>query len=273
MFLSENYRDEVIQLMHENLGIDKVSLESIYSYFKMNSENMNVQLDNKLNSFLIQDLNPKFHELASNKCSYGIDLPVWFSCNDKTKKKLLILAMDPMRGADDRTTADINSPFTIHQGHHNNYFPAINKLSETFDVYVTDVFKLFYREPSNKKRVSNTIPCFTKLPIHSHIIQCEIDLFKPDLILCLGKHPLIGLHKLGKLDAKPRTTIGKISPYLFSRNEGSAIPTFAIPHASGVATKWAMTFLRNNNWQGPYNSKTYISDALEIIMNELRISK
>lgn len=264
MFLEPSYKTEVFHLLNSELKIDSILLENLYAYFLKSSENEDFDLKEKYKSIRIEDLNEELHKDAIGKCSYGIDLPVWFGSKGQNRKKIFLLAMDPMRGADDRTTADLNSPFSIHLGNNNNYISSIKHLSDSFDIYITDVFKLFYRDPINKKKVSNASLNFTQLEIHSRIIIKEIDLFNPDLILCLGKHPLAGLRKIKGLTPEPKSTIGPIYQYSFN-----SIPTFAIPHASGVASRWAQTFLKNNNWEKPYNSKSYISDAMDIILKKL----
>jgi uracil-DNA glycosylase len=264
MFLQNKNKSAVLNILHEELNIDPILLENVYAYF----QNPSVILEEKYKLVKIEDLNSELYNNAINKCSYGIDLPVWFSSSGQNRKKIFLLAMDPMRGYDDRTTADLNSPFSIHLGANNNYFSAIKELSETFDIYITDVFKLFYREKENKKKVSNASPDFTKLSIHYRLINKEINQFEPDLIFCLGKKPLAGLSKLGGLEPNPLSTTGKLVQYSF-KTDNRVIPTFAIPHASGVAARWAQAFLRNNDWGRIYNPKTYISDAMEIIIKKM----
>jgi len=268
MFLEPVYKKEILSLLHSDLGLNLDLLNKIYTHFQSPGDMHNI-LEEKYKYVNIDTLNQEFKKVALGKCSYGIDLPVWFSDRNENKKKIFLLATDPMRGINDKEVADLNSPFSIHASSNNNYYSAIKKLSNKYDIYITDIYKLFYREKTNKRQVSSLSSKFTSLDIHARLINREIAIFKPDLILCLGKHPLHGLYNLGKWELPPKSTIGKLVQYNYITNNRE-IPTFAIPHASSIAAKWAQTFLKNNNWQKPYNGKTYIIDAVEIIFSTLK---
>lgn len=265
---STDLNEKIQNLLFEKLGIEYAFLNSFYNFIQSIYSETNAE--NKLIEYLtINDLSNIDIESKNKKCSYGIDLPVWFidENENKTKKKIMILAMDPLRNKQNNGTESnqisFNSPFSIHQKTKNNYYPSIKQLSEKYDVYITDVFKLFFRNQENQNSVSNQDEKFIRLDIHTELLQKEIEIFKPDIILCLGKHPINGLSKIDKSIVPNSTIVSELKNYNFTN-----IPTFAIPHASGVASKWAKIFMVSKN-NSEYNSQTYILDALNLIENQL----
>ncbi len=177
----------------------------------------------------------------------------------------MILAMDPLRDKQAIPTNEIsfNSPFSIHKKVNNKYYPSIQKLANNFDIYITDVFKLFFRQIENQDVLSNSLSEFNTLPIHHQLIESEIKIFNPDLILCLGKHSINGLSKIDKKMRINSSIVSPLTNYNFKN-----IPTFAIPHASGVASKWAKVFMEEKN-DAVYNSSTYIVDAVNLILSKI----
>jgi hypothetical protein len=266
MFLENTYRKPVLDLLEEKLGLGPELLDDLYAHFKQAAESKSSIDQEGTHRFPIEELKDQdLKNEALGKCSYGIDLPVWFSAPTENRKKIFLLAIDPLRRPDDRTTANFNSPFSIHMDENNNYVAAIKSLSEKYDLYITDIYKLFFREKSNPAVVSKSIGTFQTLEIHAELIEQEIDLFKPDFILCMGRAPLDGLHTLGRLSPEPQSVVQKLVPYTF-RTANGHIPTYAIPHASGLAAGWAAKFM--GNWNRPYHNKTYLADAVDIILGE-----
>jgi uracil-DNA glycosylase len=268
MFVESIHKESILNLFHNELNIDLNLLNQIYRQFSSLYQKENLEFEEYDQKISINELNKDFHPFVLNKCSFGVDLPVWFSESKKQRPKLLLLAMDPLRNFNNHDKISFNSPFSIHLSENNNYCSSIKELSNNYDVYITDIFKLFFRDNKDHKNVSNKNPDFINLDIHFRIIQEEIKIFQPDMILCLGKHSLAGLHKLKILHPEPQSTIGKLTEYTF-QTDFKAIPTFAIPHASGLASRWAKQFLINNLWGKQYSGKTYISDAVEITLKKI----
>jgi len=261
-FLSDKYLSPVKSICANKLGIDALQIDEVYNFFHSTFYSENAILKDKFGYVPIQNLNKFNSYLLKNKTSLGVDLPVWFTKPESKRLKIFLLSMDPLRTTDENINgkASLNSPFSIHQKKGNNYFNSIEKLAQTFDLYVTDVYKLFYRDSDNLKSVSNENPEFIALSIHLEILKAELSMFQPDFILCLGKHAIGGLAKLDNF--KPNSSIvSKLTNYNFQ-----GIPTFAIPHASGVASNWAKKFMQINGAKD-YNQKNYILDATELIIN------
>lgn len=264
-FLSDNYLKAVKSLCAEKLGLASQQFDEVYNFFRLTYHSKEVALDDNMRHLSIENLSRFNQDVIKNKSSYGIDLPVWFTHQQDKRLKIFLLSMDPLRGVDEGegSKASLNSPFTIHQKRGNNYFPSIEKLACSYDLYVTDVYKLFYREAADVTAVSNESAEFVSQPIHLEILQAELSLFKPDIILCLGKHAIQGLAQLGHFDPH-HSIVSELRDFNFQ-----GIPTFAIPHASGVASRWAKTFMELNGFSD-YSQKKYILDAMDLIVNFIR---
>jgi hypothetical protein len=264
-FLEHEYLHPVKKLLSNELGIGSSKLDDMYTHFSRVYKGEPSELSQDVNSMDPDCLLGFDQSVVQGNCNYGIDLPVWFTEKNSNRKKILILAMDPLRSettADQqRSTADFNSPFSIHLRTKNNYFPSISLLASTYDLYITDVFKLFYRDKSNQKNMSNQSPDFLTMAVHSELLQKEIALFEPSCVLCLGIHALNGLSKIEKFQPN-KSIVSELRNYNFK-----GIPTFAIPHASGIAARWAKLFMEKNG--GNYNTKTYIIDAMKLIEHRL----
>ena len=262
-FLNDRYSSQVFELLQKHLSFDQQLCKEVYNNFSESYYHPEASDPNHYFEVHPSTLQHFDQTVISGKCNYGIDLPVWFG-DGGNRKKILILAMDPLRAETTEEnmglTADLNSPFTIHKKLKNKYLPSILQLSEKYDLYITDVFKLFYREISNQKIVSNQQESFINLPVHVNLLKDEIALFQADIILCLGVHALNGLAQIGDFEPN-KSIVSKIKNYNFL-----GTPTFAIPHASGVASRWAKAFMEEKN-VATYSSKTYIMDAMKLIEN------
>lgn len=259
-FLSNEYLPPVKSICTNQLGINAQQFEEIYKYFYSTFYSENAFLEDKFGYVPIQHLTKFNSDLLQNKTSFGVDLPVWFTKPQGKRLKIFLLSMDPLRTRDENIIdkASLNSPFSIHQKKRNNYFHSIEKLAQSFDLYVTDVYKLFYRDSNNFKSVSNESPEFIAQPIHLKILKTELSIFQPDFILCLGKHAIGGLAKLDTF--QPNSSIvSELTNYNFQ-----GIPTFAIPHASGIASRWAKKFMEKNGH--PYDYSTYLYDVVQLVL-------
>ena len=267
-FLSEKYLQAVKRMCIEQIGFEAHVFDELYEYFRSTYHSEDKVLRESNRHLPIERLIRFDSNTIKNKKSYGVDVPVWFTNKQGGSFKIFLLAMDPLRGVNDHVVnkASWNTPFSIHQKTGNNYFPSIEKLAETYEVYVTDVYKLFYREEANSKAVSNESIDFISQPIHLEILQSELSIFQPNLILCLGKHAIRGLAQLNNWTPN-HTIVSELHNYNFQ-----GIPTFAIPHASGLASKWAQKFMRLNGFFD-YSQKKYIIDAVEMIISYMNDRK
>ncbi|MDC0338667.1 uracil-DNA glycosylase family protein [Flavobacteriales bacterium] len=265
IFLEEYLYPDIKEIIVSDLGMRPNLFDNVYNHFSTIFNQGNVIKDfdpsmpiNKLKNFK--------HSIISQKSSYGIDLPVWFTIKNKNRQKIMLIGMDPLRQKSTEgeigKVASLNTPYSIHHRVRNNYYPSISLLASQYDIYITDVFKLFFREPEDPDFVSNQNTSFTELAIHTKLLQKEITAFSPDLILCLGKQPVNdGLAKIGLTRFIPSivTKIDNISL--------TSIPIYAIPHATGLASKHAKRFMEEKN-RVKHNSKTYIVDAVKLILDK-----
>ena len=261
-FLTDEYLTSVKSICTNQLGIGDLQFNEVYKFFRSSYYTGNAVLENKYGYIPIQRLKKFNSSLFQNKTNFGVDLPIWFKNPQGKRLRIFILTMDPLRTKDEKIIdkASLNSPFTIHQRKGNNYFPSIEKLAYNYDLYITDVYKLFFRDSDNLNSVSNENPEFIAQTIHLEILKDELSLFQPDFILCLGKHAIGGLAKLDNF--QPNSSIvSEIQNYNFQ-----GIPTFAIPHASGVASRWAKKFMQINGFTD-FTQKNYILDATDLIVN------
>ena len=266
MFLEGLNEQEIFFLLNKELGLPLNQLSNLYMYFKAQANQTGYLLEEHLKTFSPAGFPEKIKKEVEGKCSYGMDLPVWFCNREVKQKKLFLLSMDPMRKATKRDTVDFNSPFSLHMNEKNNYNQAILDLSKKYDLFLTDVFKLFFRESHDHLKLSNQNKDFTELDVHFTLLREETRIFQPDVIICLGKPALISLYKIGNLHTQPRPLNGELFEYSF-KADNRIIPVFAIPHASNMASKWAKEFLKNNSSPNPYSPKTYLTEAIQMILD------
>lgn len=257
-FLSKNLLNLISKELKSNLNLTDEILTSFYQFIKN-------EFEGKSNNLKLQEINfetilPEV-ENKNELTSFGIDLPVWFT-SDKSEKKIMILAMDPLRAKDPENSSIVsfNSPFTIHKKTKNNYFPSIFSLTYDFDLYITDVFKVFYRFIENQDKLSNQDKNFIINKLHTDLLEKEIEIFKPNLILCLGKHSINSLAIIDQSIKPNPSIVSELKKYSFKNT-----PTYAVPHASGVASKWAKEFMKINGLR--YDGKTYLSDIIKHIVD------
>lgn len=199
---------------------------------------------------------------------FGIDIPVWLSSKDAPAKRLMIVAMDPLRSEDcsgliSPDALTFNTPFTIHDTTvKNNYNQQIIELASKYDTYLTDAYKLFFRDTKNYSKVSNGMNDFKKnLAIHHEMLQKEVDFFQPEYIVCLGKDAGKAISTIGDFDFRPISSTSLA--YQKRHYKLGEKQVFCVPHASGAARGHASTFLRSHNTT--YRSNSYLTDVVDLI--------
>jgi uracil-DNA glycosylase len=139
-----------------------------------------------------------FYEIA--ECNtIGLDLPTWSNVINGNST-IMFVAQDPLRDKNQYGNCNeivISSPFGVHDAIHRNgrhgevYYNIFSKIIEKgYGVYLTDIRK-FYAEGSESKY-------FTKknLERYNQILQDEIDIVKPILIVAFGKDAKKSLVKI-----------------------------------------------------------------------------
>lgn len=197
-------------------------------------------------------LTPSFDMIRNNPVrTIGIDFPVLLS-KGENRPVMMICAMDPLRNdtADKQPTDEIGYwvPFSIinnpigktkHSEIENLAF--FHTLLDAYDLYVTDIFKLFYRKDN---RVSNTISDFRLLPIHRTILDAEIQIIKPSVILTLGNNARDAMCEILRL---PRPNW---SDEIYTTIDEKRIKVVMVPHISGAANGSKAPILKNPAYAG-----------------------
>lgn len=182
----------------------------------------------------------------------GVDFPSWFNF-DNSKPKLMVVGIDPLRSGEDfREMISIGSPFGIQDTHYDLirgkgknslYWELISKLAQTYSVYVTDTFKVYFKEQGGNKR-SYDCKRFTNPPastwqeeIHQKIFAEEVRIVKPDAIISLGTHPVRWFTSCKKENFETlKQMMEKKDNHLMHNN----IPVLPFIHLSGQAKGQAM---------------------------------
>uniref|UniRef100_A0AB33L280 Uracil-DNA glycosylase-like domain-containing protein n=1 Tax=Tenacibaculum sp. Pbs-1 TaxID=3238748 RepID=A0AB33L280_9FLAO len=136
----------------------------------------------------------------------GIDLPTWFGCYNN--KKIVVLGIDPRRNENhflrDKANIEndviVGTPYAFHEKETReswcaSYWTFINGLVEMKNfVYCTSIFKTYYYNTSSETR-SHKEKCFVEKPNHLDILNKELELIKPDLIIAFGGVPYKNITK------------------------------------------------------------------------------
>lgn len=200
----------------------------------------------------------------------GIDFPIKLS-KEKNRPVLMICAMDPLRAENDLKLPEENVtdwvPFSVikNPSKEDKYSEKENlqffySLLNNFDLYLTDIYKVFYREGT---KISNKINYYTSLPIHREILETEINYIKPTAILTLGSGARDAISELYKI--YPPTWTNEI----FKTNLENGCSLVMVPHISGAANGFKAPILNNASYydiQGNNNTK-----YANIILKELLI--
>lgn len=228
------------KLINPKVGIDAV-YNWLFDYFK-NQFNGDVALSD---IFLLKNELTDQFALIKNKNirTIGIDFPILLS-KEKNRPVLMICAMDPLRAESNETLNNEEIGFWVPFSVINSIDSKNNKSSdrsnltffhtllETHDIYVTDTYKVFYRDG---QRISNTQKEFKKLSIHKDILENEIKIIKPQAILTLGNDARDAICQI--LDLKPPSWTDKI----YSTKSKENFKIIMVPHiacsANGTKTK------------------------------------
>ena len=266
---------EIKELLKTNVinpscGFDMI-YQSFESYFKEQynlNQNSQNQVDYQLSKF---DLAADFSFLKDLSVrTIGIDFPIKLS-KGKNRPVLMICAMDPLRAENQLKLPEENVtdwvPFSVikNPSKENKYSEQENllffySLLRDFDLYLTDIYKVFYREGN---KISNKINHYTSLPIHREILETEINCIKPTAILTLGNGARDAICELYKI--YPPTWTNEI----FKTNLENGCSLVMVPHISGAANGSKAPILNNVSYHDiPGNNNTKYAN---IILKELLI--
>lgn len=209
--------EEIIQILTENFF--KLSKDDIRSKFQQTTLEIDVSVE-------IKDL-LYFGDFLLNKSekikNLGIDFPLFFE--NKGKPNLAIVAMDPKRNDEsckEKNCISLGSVFALNKdsgrkSNENDYWNFIYPLTQDFNVYLTDVYKIYYDSIDKNQKVSNKDTDFKEFKIsinnnekniHRHILEKEFDfLFQnsstnESLVIALGKEAKTSICQLFGINLK-----------------------------------------------------------------------
>ena len=146
--------------------------------------------------------NNETNRIMGNEGNFGHDMPVWLckkGVDFKQCKRVMLVTQDPLRTNDPAGAVYLSTPFSLHckgyraDGYVLKYTTLISKILERgVAVYATD-FKKWYA----KKRGYVGDKRFHGIMSQAReILEKEIGLFKPNLIVVAGRDPYAFMRKM-----------------------------------------------------------------------------
>jgi len=246
-FCNCNILDEtLLDLINKEItpGLSKSEISSFYRKWKENFDTNNIDFD-----ILTEAIASDFH-IPDNKSLVGIDFPTWFNINTSNTKRIMILGIDPLRSVNAFEGYDLNNqtligtPYAMHrksmregnQGILRSYWGFVKSLiDKNYGIYLTDIFKVYFMS-QNQRSYNHKYFIENKQKHLKQILEKEIEMINPDLIIVLGNKPLnlLGIQKI-----KITNKISKNLEY----NGRSILP---MVHLSGLASGGRKKFISNN---------------------------
>lgn len=245
-------------------------LQQLSAYAKsQKSQDLLVAKIGDFNEPLRSFLQANQHQLTT----MAIDLPIFLKTQKETAKTLMICAMDPLpplptsvfwrdKKVQFNEIVGFWAPFSLIDdwnhptGSMRTNISFFKTLLFDYNLYVTDIYKLFFRfEQSGKYLASNTIKEYTSLlgengrSFHGNLLAKEIELINPCAILTLGnaaRDNLLAINYLLNNHLQPPTYWGDdLQQYLWN----NSIPLIASPHISGAANGAKAKILTNERYK------------------------
>jgi hypothetical protein len=241
--------NDVKVLLEQHLIKPSAGIDAVYNWFFGYYRNQFTGNETLSDIILLKnELSDKFDTIKQkNIRTIGIDFPIFLS-KGKNRPVLMICAMDPLREeSDDISKIDEIGywvPFSIINSMESKYNKSSDRsnlsffhaILETHDIYVTDIYKVFYREGQN---VSNSQKEFKKLSVHKEIFENEIKSIKPHSILTLGNDARDAICQI--LDLNPPTW----SDDIYTTKSKEDVNIIMVPHISGAARGAKAPILNN----------------------------
>jgi hypothetical protein len=246
--------DEIKTLLRDYLIQPNVGIDAVYNWFygyftnQFTGEEFNSEI-----RLLKNELDDRFRGIKEkNVRTIGIDFPILLS-KGKNRPVLMICAMDPLRDDVSDHASKINEisfwvPFSIinsmeskqNKPSDRSNLSFFHTLLETHDIYVTDIFKVFFREGQS---ISNTQKEFKKLSVHKDILERELKIVNPQAILTLGNDARDAICQI--MDFKPPVWSDAIHCAISKEN----FNVIMVPHISGSARGAKAPILNNQRYK------------------------
>ena len=215
---------KIEKLFAEFFGLDSNYIHQCYRKFK---DAYNQQLSSSHDGFISkqkQSWKISFQEQKTennwdNSTLIGIDLPLFFKCPDPKAQTVMLVALDPLRSRDDfslELKGDsgvklfnpgdpiIGTPFALHSSFYREdndkkirtkvYCDPIKHIVEkNYHLYVTDKYKVWMND-CEKEKESNKYKLKKEEVIFGELLLKELEIIKPNKIICFGVDPKDGAH-------------------------------------------------------------------------------
>ncbi len=264
--------EEIVRLLETHLIMPEGGLYPVYEDLKryfLEQYNQNSEKEKAKTALSIADLVGDFAELKKESIrTVGIDFPILLK-KGKDRPLLMVCALDPRRDESSETTSLISDwvPFstiknpdseTKYSEKENLRFFHI--LLETYDLYITDIFKVFYRKGT---QLSNSDSSYTRKDVHKKLLDQEINVVKPNAIVTLGNTSRDAICSIFNVTAPAWSE----NPELIQLDNTKTL--LCLPHISGAANGTKAPILNNEVYaelEGKGNT-LYANIAKKILEN------
>lgn len=271
--INTNTQFQISELISSSLiGNNSEEIERIYQQLYSYSVDQKNSIDLS-NKYMLKE--PYLsHVLAYNDSitTMAIDLPVFYKSSGNNKPTIMICAMDALPPKPDShhwNNKDFNfkndiglwAPFSIIDdwksptGSMKSNIPFFAELLKNFNLYITDIYKLFFRyDYSNQLINSNQISNYTDLKneyqenIHGYILSKEIEIIQPDCIVTLGNNSRNTLISINENQYFHKQSLYGWMDDLQSYYWNKSIPIISSPHISGAANGAKSKILNNEKY-------------------------
>ena len=261
---------EVLDMLQEKLFLPNVNLAHTYKQIT----SFHLPGNQEIKAAKIEFLQEPFRSFVlshSTRTTLAVDLPVLISKNTN-RPIVMICAMDALPPIPESNFWDgkivnhsfdvgLGVPFslvddwTIPRGSLFSNLAFFKEMLQHFDVYITDIYKLFFRLSSgNRYKNSNSINDYTQLRniagenIHASILEAEIDLIQPKLIITLGSASRSALANLSQQSHQTTMQLKAWNENLQQYSLNNQIPWIASPHISNAANGTKKLLLQNSKY-------------------------
>lgn len=267
MNLLGKYSALIVSLLENHLIKPEEGLQKQYQLLEVYGLNDVIPEAGFLSKHL---LNLEYRSLpqVQDACNLAIDLPVYL-VNKSSKVNVMICAMDPLSNHCEKDKIGLWNPFSIlrnpekHKGSDASNYAFFNTLKNNFNLYITDIYKLYFMSNGTK---SNKIGDYKKLTVHREILEQEIKIIKPEFIITLGKTSKVALLKIFNRDEKLSKPI-LIEGVEVYEVKNPDLKIICLPHISGASNGAKSKLLQGKNIEGHYINEK-LAHLLIIILNK-----
>lgn len=262
-------QEGVLSMLQEKLFLPNVNLALAYKQIS----SYNLPDNREIKATRIELLQEPFRSFVlshSSRTTLAVDLPILVSRNSN-RPIVMICAMDALppipesnfwegKLVNHSIDVGLGVPFslvddwTIPNGSLFSNLAFFKELLQHFDLYITDIYKLFFRLSSGNSYIkSHAINDYTQLQtidgvnIHASILEAEIELVKPKLIITLGSASRSALAVLSQQSQQTKMQLKAWNENLQQYSWNNQIDWIASPHISNAANGTKNYFFKIQN--------------------------